>query len=156
MTISTVGLAPQILKLADEPFQVNLAVSLHAPDDETRSQTMPVNRRFPIATLMDAVRTYLLKTNRRVTFEYVLLHGQNDRPDHAEKLASLLSGLLCHVNLIPVNRTAASFERPDNGRIGTFKDILLKAGIAATVRFEKGTDIDAGCGQLRERVLAGR
>jgi 23S rRNA (adenine2503-C2)-methyltransferase len=156
MTISTVGLAPQILKLAEEPFQVNLAVSLHAPDDETRSQTMPVNRRYPIASLMEAVRTYILKTNRRVTFEYVLLHGQNDFPQQAEKLASLLSGLLCHVNLIPVNRTAAPYERPDNGRIGTFKDILLRAGIAATVRFEKGTDIDAGCGQLRERVLTQR
>lgn len=153
MTISTVGLVPGILKLADEPFQVNLAVSLHAPDDETRSETMPVNRRFPIADLMEGVKRYIVKTNRRVTFEYVLLHGQNDFPEQAEALAKLLRGVLCHVNLIPVNRTAASYERPDNGRIGTFKDILNQAGIAATVRFEKGTDIDAGCGQLRERVL---
>lgn len=153
MTISTVGLVPGILKLAEEPFQVNLAVSLHAPDDETRSETMPVNRRYPIANLMEAVKRYILKTNRRVTFEYVLLHGQNDFPEQAEALSKLLRGILCHVNLIPVNRTAASYERPDNGRIGTFKDILNQAGIAATVRFEKGTDIDAGCGQLRERVL---
>ena len=154
MTISTVGLVPGILKLADEPFQVNLAVSLHAPDDATRSETMPVNRRYPIADLMDAVKRYIVKTNRRVTFEYVLLHGQNDYPQQAEALAKLLRGVLCHVNLIPVNRTEASYERPDNGRIGTFRDILNQAGIAATVRFEKGTDIDAGCGQLRARVIS--
>lgn len=154
ITISTVGLAPQIHRLAEEPYQVNLAVSLHAADDETRSQTMPVNRRYPIAILMEAVRAYIAKTNRRVTFEYVLLKGQNDAPAQADKLAGLLRGMLCHVNLIPVNRTAAPYARPDEGRIGKFKDILLGAGIAATVRFEKGTDIDAGCGQLRARALA--
>jgi 23S rRNA (adenine2503-C2)-methyltransferase len=154
ITISTVGLAPQIRRLAEEPYQVNLAVSLHAPDDETRSQPMPVNRRYPIAVLMEAVRAYIAITNRRVSFEYVLLKGQNDSPMQAEKLAGLLRGVLCHVNLIPVNRTEAPYARPDEGRVGKFKDILLDAGIAATVRFEKGTDIDAGCGQLRARVLA--
>lgn len=154
MTVSTVGLAPQIAKLATEPYQINLAVSLHAPNDAMRSRTMPVNRRYPISTLMKAVRLYIAKTNRRVSFEYVLLAGENDRPEHAAELATLLSGMLCHVNLIPVNPTKAPYHRPNDGRIGKFKDILRQAGIAATVRVEKGIDIDAGCGQLRARALA--
>lgn len=155
MTISTVGLVPQILKLADEPYQVNLAISLHAPNDKIRSATMPVNRRFPIDQLMRACRTYIQKTNRRVSFEYVLLAGENDRPEHAEELGKLLQGMLCHVNLIPVNATEAGFTRPADGRIGKFRDILKRSGIPVTVRFEKGTDIDAGCGQLRARALTG-
>ncbi|MCH7733630.1 MAG: 23S rRNA (adenine(2503)-C(2))-methyltransferase RlmN [Chloroflexi bacterium] len=155
MTISTVGLVPQILKLADEPYQINLAISLHAPNDKIRSQTMPINRRYPIARLMRACRTYISKTNRRISFEYVLLAGENDRLEHAEELADLLKGMLCHVNLIPVNATDAVYTRPPDGRIGKFRDILKRSGIAVTVRFEKGTDIDAGCGQLRARALTG-
>ena len=155
MTISTVGLAPQILKLSDEPFQVNLAISLHAPNDRIRSQTMPVNRRYSIDRVMRACRAYISRTNRRVSFEYVLLAGENDHPEHAEELAELLQGMLCHVNLIPVNPTDAGYTRPPDGRIGKFRDILKRAGIAVTVRFEKGTDIDAGCGQLRARALTG-
>ena len=93
-------------------------------------------------------------TNRRISFEYVLLDGQNDHPNNAEELSKLLNGMLCHVNLIPVNRTESHYRRPGNGRIGKFKDILRHAGIPVTVRFEKGTDIDAGCGQLRARALA--
>ena len=113
MTISTVGLVPQILKLAREPFQINLAVSLHAPDDETRSETMPVNRRYPIAKLLDACKKYVDRTNRKVFFEYVLLEGQNDSVKHARKLGKLLEGMLCHVNLIPVNPTAdGPYGRP--------------------------------------------
>ena len=154
MTVSTVGLAPQIVKLAEEPYQVNLAVSLHAPNDVVRSETMPVNRRYPLNVLMRACRDYVRMTNRRVSFEYVLLAGQNDHPDYAEELGRLLRGMLCHVNLIPVNRTEASYRRPNNGRIGKFRDLLRRAGIPVTVRFEKGTDIDAGCGQLRARALA--
>lgn len=154
MTVSTVGLVPGILKLANEPYQVNLAVSLHAPNDEIRAKTMPVNRRYPIASLMKACRKYIAITNRRVSFEYVLLAGENDRPEHASELGVLLQGMLCHVNLIPVNRTDASYRRPDNGRIGVFRDILRRAGVTVTVRFEKGTDINAGCGQLRARALA--
>lgn len=154
MTISTVGLAPQIVRLASEPYQVNLAVSLHAPNDEMRGRTMPVNRRYPIASLMSAVRRYISITNRRVSFEYVLLAGENDEPVHAEQLANLLTGMLCHVNLIPVNRTEAAYRRPDEGRIGVFRDILRRAGVPVTVRFEKGTDIQAGCGQLRERAIS--
>ena len=103
---------------------------------------------------MRACRDYVRKTNRRVSFEYVLLAGQNDHPDYAEELGRLLRGMLCHVNLIPVNSTDASYKRPNNGRIGKFKDLLRRAGIPVTVRFEKGTDIDAGCGQLRARALA--
>ena len=155
MTISTVGLVPQILKLADEPYQVNLAISLHAPNDKIRSATMPINRRYPIEQIMRACRTYISKTNRRVSFEYVLLSGENDRPEHAEELGELLKGMLCHVNLIPVNATDAGYTRPPDGRIGKFRDILKRSGIAVTVRFEKGTDIDAGCGQLRARALTG-
>ena len=155
MTISTVGLVPQILKLADEPYQINLAISLHAPNDKIRSATMPINRRYPIERIMRACRTYISKTNRRVSFEYVLLSGENDRPEHAEELGELLKGMLCHVNLIPVNATDAGYTRPPDGRIGKFRDILKRSGIAVTVRFEKGTDIDAGCGQLRARALTG-
>jgi 23S rRNA (adenine2503-C2)-methyltransferase len=156
ITVSTVGLVPQILKFADEPLQLNLAVSLHAPDDATRSQTMPVNKRWPIATLIDACRKYVEKTDRRVFFEYVLLGGQNDSPEHARKLGALLKGMLCHVNLIPVNPTEEGpYSRPEQQRSVAFQDILLTYGVMSTVRIEKGIDISAGCGQLRARVLAG-
>jgi 23S rRNA (adenine2503-C2)-methyltransferase len=154
MTISTVGLVPQILKLADEPFQVNLAISLHAPTNRQRAETMPINKRYPIEQLIRACRTYIGKTNRRVSFEYVLMSGQNDHPSDAEVLAELLRDMLCHVNLIPVNPTEARYQRPDDGRIGKFRDILRAASVPVTVRFEKGTDIDAGCGQLRATSLA--
>ncbi|GIV96220.1 MAG: hypothetical protein KatS3mg057_0877 [Herpetosiphonaceae bacterium] len=103
MTVSTVGLVPGIRRLADERLQINLAVSLHAPNDELRTRLMPVNNRYPIAELMEAVRFYIERTNRRVSFEYVLLQGENDTPELAEELAGLLQGMLCHVNLIPWN-----------------------------------------------------
>jgi 23S rRNA (adenine2503-C2)-methyltransferase len=154
MTISTVGLVPQIIRLAKEPYQVNLAVSLHAPNDRLRSRIMPVNARWNIAALIAACNKYIESTNRRISFEYVLIAGENDKPVHAEELAGLLHGMLCHVNIIPVNATEARYDRPDPGRIGKFKDLLRRAGIPATVRFEKGTDIDAGCGQLRARAIA--
>lgn len=154
ITVSTVGLVPQILKFADEPFQVNLAVSLHAPDDETRSVTMPINRRYPVATLIDACRRYVEKTDRRVFFEYVLLAGQNDSAAQAHKLGALLRGMLCHVNLIPVNPTEkGSYRRPVQARSLEFQTVLLTYGVPSTVRIEKGIDISAGCGQLRARVL---
>ena len=154
MTVSTVGLAPQIVRLAGEPFQVNLAVSRHAPDDETRSETMPVNRRYPIATLLDACRKYVARTNRRVFFEYVLLEGQNDTPEHAHKLGKLLRGMLCHVNLIPVNPTSfGPYARPATRRTAAFRKALHTYGVPSTVRMEKGIDINAGCGQLRAREL---
>ncbi|MFW6195147.1 MAG: 23S rRNA (adenine(2503)-C(2))-methyltransferase RlmN [Chloroflexota bacterium] len=154
MTISTVGLAPQIEALAREPYQINLAVSLHAPDDESRSRTMPINRRYPIPVLLEACREYVRLTNRRIFFEYVLLEGENDTAEHARKLARLLQGLLCHVNLIPVNPTGGgSYRRPSRTRSRLFRDILKEAGVPNTVRQEKGIDIDAGCGQLRSRAL---
>ena len=154
LTVSTVGLVPEIRKLGREPYQLNLAVSLHAPDDESRSRTMPINKRYPIARLMHACRDYVETTNRRIFFEYVLLDHENDTPEHAKKLAELLSGLMCHVNLIPVNPTEKGpYARPNDKRSALFREILTKAGIPNTVRQEKGIDINAGCGQLRARAL---
>lgn len=154
ITVSTVGLVPQILRLADEDLQINLAVSLHAPDNKTRSETMPVNKRYPIEQLIDACKKYVEKTNRRIFFEYVLLHGQNDSVHHAETLGTLLKGMLCHVNLIPVNPTAGGpFERPAREFRSAFQQKLREYGVPSTVRMEKGIDIDAGCGQLRARAL---
>ncbi|MDP6822892.1 MAG: 23S rRNA (adenine(2503)-C(2))-methyltransferase RlmN [Dehalococcoidia bacterium] len=154
LTVSTVGLVPEIRKLAREPYQLNLAVSLHAPDDESRSRTMPVNKRYPIARLMHACRDYVETTNRRIFFEYVLLDRENDTPEHARKLADLLQGLMCHVNLIPVNPTEKGpYSRPNDRRSALFREILTRSGIPNTVRQEKGIDINAGCGQLRARSL---
>ncbi len=155
ITVSTVGLVPQILKFADVPLQVNLAVSLHAPDDFTRSETMPINSRYPIKMLIDACRQYVEKTDRRVFFEYVLLADQNDSPAHAHKLGALLRGMLCHVNLIPVNPTGAGpYKRPPQPASDGFQAVLQMYGVASTVRMEKGIDISAGCGQLRARAMA--
>jgi 23S rRNA (adenine2503-C2)-methyltransferase len=153
ITVSTVGLIPQILRLADEDLQLNLAVSLHAPDDETRSETMPINKRYPVKELVDACRKYVEKTNRRIFIEYVLLEGQNDSVEHAEKLGALLEGLLCHVNLIPVNPTTdGPYRRPDQAARKAFQLKLGEHGVPSTMRMEKGIDINAGCGQLRARA----
>ncbi len=150
MTISTVGLVPGILRLAEEPLQVNLAISLHAPNDEMRLKTMPVTRKYPIAQVLDACREYVARTNRQVTFEYVLLAGVNDAPEHARELATLLSPLhhLCHVNLIPVNKTAASYAVPSGEAIRAFRETLRAGGVSNSVRAERGDDIAAACGQL--------
>ena len=154
ITVSTVGLIPEIEKLAKEDIQVNLAVSLHAPDDATRSQTMPINKRYPIADLIEACKNYVHRTNRRIFFEYVLLKDQNDSVAQSHKLGVLLRGLLCHVNLIPVNPTSnGPYERTDLGNAKEFQVGLQEFGIPSTVRMEKGIDINAGCGQLRARVL---
>ncbi len=154
ITLSTVGLVPQILELAGENIQINLAVSLHAPDDETRSETMPINRRYPIATLLSACRRYVELTDRRIFFEYVLLQGQNDTTAHARKLGEQLSGMLCHVNLIPVNPTAdGPYQRTGRDQADRFQNVLRRYGVPSTVRIEKGIDIDAGCGQLRARAV---
>ena len=154
ITLSTVGLVPQILRLSREELQINLAVSLHAPDDATRSQTMPINRRYPLSVLLDACRRYVAMTDRRIFFEYVLLKGQNDSAGHARKLGGLLEGMLCHVNLIPVNPTSEGpYERTSRKDAETFQKMLRRYGVASTVRMEKGIDIDAGCGQLRARVV---
>lgn len=154
-TVSTVGLVPGILKLAEEKLQVNLAISLHAPEDDLRADMMPVNRRYPIRDLIDAVRVYIEKTNRRVSFEYVLLQEKNDRPEQAEALGRLLRGgpgqkpLLCHVNLIPWNPVPGTpLNRSGRQRVTTFQRVLQDHGIACTVRVERGGDIAAACGQL--------
>ena len=154
ITLSTVGLIPEMLKLADEKLQINLAISLHAPDNETRSQTMPVNKRYPVEDLINACHKYAQKTNRRIFFEYVLLKEQNDSIEHAQKLGRLLNGLHCHVNLIPVNPTREGpFGRTDRSSEKIFQGGLKQYGIPSTVRTEKGIDINAGCGQLRARVV---
>lgn len=153
MTVSTVGLIPGIKKLGECDLPVNLAVSLHAPNDEMRSGMMPVNRRYPVADLVAAVREYAEKTGRRVSFEYVLLQEQNDSPEQARELARLLSQgrghLLCHVNLIPWNPIPGTpLNRSTRQRVVAFQAELEKSGIPCTVRVERGIDIGAACGQL--------
>jgi 23S rRNA (adenine2503-C2)-methyltransferase len=155
-TISTVGLVPMIRKFAKEKRQVNLAISLHAANNIQRSALLPVNRKYPIEEVIDACREYVEKTGRRVTFEWALINGENDTPEVAHELANLLKGLLCHVNVIPLNPTkkfagkATTRERARN-----FCDILNQAGIPCTIRIRRGIDIQAGCGQLASREVEG-
>ncbi len=150
ITISTVGLVRGIRQLAEEPLQVGLAVSLHAPDQHLREELIPTAHRFTLPEIIDACRHYVAKTGRRVTFEYCLVAGQNDAPSQARQLATLLDELLCHVNLIPVNPTAdATIRRPTRSRSLTFQRALAERGIACTVRAERGVEIAAACGQLR-------
>jgi 23S rRNA (adenine2503-C2)-methyltransferase len=152
ITLSTVGLAPGIRRLAAEGLPINLAVSLHAPDDELRNRLVPVNRRYPLADLMAAVQEYVAKTRRRVTIEYALIDGVNDGIAQAQQLADLLARLLCHVNLIPLNPTPGSSLRPaPRERVNAFRDELEAAGTSTTVRMRRGIDIEAGCGQLWQR-----
>jgi 23S rRNA (adenine2503-C2)-methyltransferase len=154
ITVSTSGIVPKIDALAEEPLQLNLAVSLHAPDDELRSQLVPINRRYPIPVLMAAVDRYITKSGRRVSFEYALMRGINDGAQTARDLANLLGGRLCHVNIIPLNPVdVLPYERPDAKGIERFADILRAAGIPTTVRYSRGLDIDAACGQLRAHEL---
>ena len=158
MTVSTVGLVPGIRRLATETLPINLAISLHAPDDDLRSAIMPVNHRYPLAALLDATHDYLATTGRRVSFEYVLLQRTNDEPEHAAKLAALLRGEagpaglplhLVHVNLIPWNPVPGMpLGRSERRRVLTFQRILREHGIACTVRVERGVSIAAACGQL--------
>ncbi|MDQ6602605.1 MAG: 23S rRNA (adenine(2503)-C(2))-methyltransferase RlmN [Chloroflexota bacterium] len=161
MTVSTVGLAPRIRRLADEPWQINLAVSLHQTTDEARSALMPVNAHYPIAELLDAVRYYTAKTHRRVSFEYALIAGVNDTGKVANELSALLRGILCHINLIPLNPVAeavgpdgALLTRPTRESAEAFAAMLVARGLPASVRYSRGTDIAAGCGQLRADVTA--
>ncbi|ADL12946.1 23S rRNA (adenine(2503)-C(2))-methyltransferase RlmN [Acetohalobium arabaticum] len=150
ITVSTCGLVPQIKRLADKELQLVLAISLHAAEDKLRSEMMPINKRYPLEELIAACEYYLQKTNRRITFEYALVDGVNNRRQDAEKLAQLLSGLLCHVNLIPVNPVKElGLTRPNRKAIKEFKEILDRHNIQATVRQERGNDIEAACGQLR-------
>lgn len=150
ITISTVGLVDKIDRFAGERLQVNLAISLHAPNDELRSSFMPVNRKFPIDELMAACARYVEKTHRKVFFEYVMLAGVNDDPGCARRLADLMRGKLYHVNLIPYNATPdAPFGATSDARIWEFAGVLDAAGVPVTVRRNMGRDIAAACGQLR-------
>ena len=149
LTISTVGLVPQIKRFADEQRHVNLAISLHAADDDERLAIMPVNKRYKIEDVIEACKYYIEKTHRRVTFEWALINGVNDTPEVAQILASRLKGLLCHVNAIPLNPTQGYVgEATDRGRAQIFKETLEKNGIPCTIRMRRGIDIAAGCGQL--------
>ncbi|WP_461370664.1 dual-specificity RNA methyltransferase RlmN [Candidatus Darwinibacter acetoxidans] len=154
LTISTCGLAPQIRDLAEEDLQINLAVSLHAVEDGYRSEIMPINKRYPLGELLAACDYYTQRTNRRISYEYALISGFNDHPQHAEELGKLLQGRLCHVNLIPINPVGKE-ERPTAQRIAAFAQVLERMRIPVSIRKERGTDIEAACGQLRQRSLEG-
>ncbi|ASA96250.1 ribosomal RNA large subunit methyltransferase N [Anoxybacillus flavithermus TNO-09.006] len=152
ITVSTSGIIPKIYKFADENMQINFAISLHAPNTELRSKLMPINRAYKLPELMEAVRYYIEKTGRRVTFEYGLFGGVNDQIEHAEELAELIKGLKCHVNLIPVNYVPErNYVRTPREQIFAFEKTLKKHGINVTIRREQGHDIDAACGQLRAK-----
>ncbi len=149
MTLSTVGLVPAIRRMSKEPEQVGLAVSLHAPTDELRNTIVPLNRRYPLAMLMHAVRDYIATTHRRVTFEYALMDRLNDSDTQADQMAELLQGMLGHVNLIPLNPTPNSpWSGSPDERVYAFRERLEAAGIPTTIRLRRGIDIAAGCGQL--------
>ena len=150
ITLSTSGLAPKILQLAEEKIQFELSVSLHAADDRTRSLIVPVNKRYPLKQLMKACRHYTGATDRLITYEYVLLKGVNDRFQDAENLVKLLKKDKCKLNLIPYNPVRGlPYERPDEHRQAAFVEALRKGGLQLTLRRERGRDIDAACGQLR-------
>jgi 23S rRNA (adenine2503-C2)-methyltransferase len=150
ITLSTSGLVPQMRQLAEEGSKIGLAVSLHAPNDELRSSLMPVNRRWPIAEVLDAAEYYVKRTGRRVSFEYTLMAGVNDSDPLADDLAHLLRGRLCHVNLIPLNPNEdTSLQASSTQRALAFEARLRQAGVAATIRVNRGRDILAACGQLR-------
>jgi len=152
-TISTVGLVPMIRRFADEKRQVNLAISLHAADDESRVSMLPINKKYKIDEVLEACRYYVAQTGRRITFEWALIDGVNDTPEVARKLAARLKDLLCHVNGIPLNPTAGYKGRAtDFRRARLFKETLQQAGIPCTIRMRRGIDIQAGCGQLAGAV----
>ncbi len=154
ISLSTCGLVPRIYDLAERKLQLTLSVSLHAPNDQIRSRTMPVNRKYGIGQLLQACREYIRQTGRRISFEYAMIDGVNDSDAHASELASRLKGMLCHVNLIPVNTVGGTgYRKSCQDRIHRFIAVLEKAGITATVRRTLGSDINASCGQLRRAHL---
>jgi 23S rRNA (adenine2503-C2)-methyltransferase len=156
MTVSTVGLVPQIRRLADERLQITLAVSLHAPNDALRSDLVPVNRRWPVAELIRASQDYAVATGRRVTFEYVLMAGVNDRDEHARELGHLLAGWGAHLNVIPWNPVyGMQYRRPAPTAVHRFVALVRRVGVAATIRIDRGVDIDAACGQLQRTHAEG-
>lgn len=152
ITVSTCGIVPKIYEYANEGLQINLAISLHAPNDEIRHKIMPISFKYPMNELMDAVKYYEKTAGRRVTFEYILLKGINDSKEHARELAKLIRGTLAYVNLIPYNSVnEMKYQRSDDKTVHDFLDTLMKCGVTATIRKEFGSDIDAACGQLRAK-----
>ncbi len=157
ITLSTCGIADKIYELADRRLQITLAISLHAPNDEIRQRTMPIARKYSYDTLLKAAKDYADITKRRVTFEYALIDGINDSKENARELASHLRGIMCHVNLIPVNDVKeAGYIRSSDNKIKTFADVLKDKGIETTIRRRLGSDINAACGQLRKRYKENR
>lgn len=154
ITLSTCGIVPKIYELADKDFSVTLAISLHAFSDEKRKEIMPIANKYTISEILDACKYYIDKTNRRITFEYALVKDVNDTKEEAKALAKLLKGMLCHVNLIPVNEIKEnSFKRSSKKSIEDFSEILKNNGIEVTTRREMGSDINAACGQLRRSYI---
>ena len=154
ISLSTSGLVPKIYKIAEENIQCTLSISLHATNNEKRSSMMPVNDAYPIEQLIKACKDYIEKTNRRISFEYALAKDNNDNIEDAKELVKLLKGMLCHVNLIPINKIEnGKFDKSSNENIIKFRDYLNDHGIVATIRRELGSDIDAACGQLRRKNL---
>ena len=153
ITVSTCGLVEGIKKYAREGLQTNLAISLHAPNNELRNQLMKVNKAYPLEVLMEAVKEYEAIAHRRVTYEYLLIQDVNDNKENAEELIKLIKGTMGYVNLIPYNETNKNdYKRPSGNRIHAFLDWLIKGGVNATIRKEFGSDIDAACGQLKAKV----
>lgn len=154
ISISTSGLVPKIYELADKELQCTLSISLHATTNEQRSKMMPINKTYPIEELMKACKYYLAKTNKRISFEYALAKDNNDNLEDAKRLVKLLRGMICHVNLIPINKIEnGEFSKSTNENIMKFRDYLNDNGIVATIRRELGSDIEAACGQLRRKNL---
>ncbi len=154
ISISTSGIVPKIYQLAEENIQCTLSISLHATNNEKRNSMMPVNQTYPIEELLQACKDYIAKTNRRISFEYALAKDNNDNLEDAKQLVKLLKGMLCHVNLIPINKIEnGKYDKSSNENIMKFRDYLNEHGIVATIRRELGSDIDAACGQLRRKNL---
>ena len=152
ITVSTCGIIPKILEFSHFPLQINLAISLHAPNDKLRNQIMPINRAYPLKELLPALEEYLKRTNRRITFEYIMLAGINDTDECAKELAKLVGHLNCYINLIPYNETDnLGFKRSSAMQIMKFYDILKKNRVNVTIRREFGGNISAACGQLRSK-----
>lgn len=154
ISLSTCGIADKIIKLAQENLPITLSISLHAPNNEIRSSIMPVNKRYPIEVLLQACKSYQGVTGRRISFEYALISEVNDSDENARELAHLLKGIMCHINLIPVNSVRErNYKKGTAEKIKHFRDYLEKLGMNATVRRELGSDISASCGQLRKKVI---
>lgn len=154
ITLSTVGLVPQMRRFAEENTEVRLAISLHAATDAERNALLPINRRYPIEQVLDAAQYVIDRSGRRVSFEWALIRGENDTVEQATKLGQLLQGMLCHVNMIPLNPTGGYGGAPsDPDRVQAFQNELAQYGVTSSIRLRRGIDIQAGCGQLKTEVL---